>query len=397
LSEQGNEQMARTRESSGRPLRRPTLAPLLRLVSGLDPAETNALMSGWSDEAAAEVIELARIHQVEAWLAGCAPAEQECWHQLHAQRQRFAAARMRDGVEIDAFAEVMKTLDTPWAVLKGAALARTVYPRPQLRFGVDLDVLVPAPSVLDVVTELQARGYELLDLNWPLMLATRPGELKVRSARGVLIDLHWSIVNDARVRSHFKMRTDELLARRRVFDDGMAALSDVDQFLHVAVHAALSGGNRLSWLMDIGLSALAVTDWPAVTRRSSEAGIGPLLRVMLDRTTRYLRLGECADARPARNRSAWPVISQLVDRISPLRPDYDRPALNRSLARSTRRTAFSSMAELARHGSLWLRSGAPRAVDDREWLDPASANSAMYAVDDPAARSRFFQQIAEDA
>ena len=60
---------------------------------------------------------------------------------LAEQRSRFLAEIARTRSVIVELGTVLGQLGVVWVVLKGPALAYTVYPRPDLRSFVDLDVL----------------------------------------------------------------------------------------------------------------------------------------------------------------------------------------------------------------------------------------------------------------
>src|SRR5262249_5413405 len=147
---------------------------------------------------------------------------------------------------VSTLREELKRLDCAWLVLKGPALAHSVYPRPDLRQGVDLDVLVPPARFGDVLVALEAAGFTLLDRNWPLVAARVPGELRIRAPQGVLVDLHWAVLDDPALHRPFRLPVPGLLERARWLDRaGCCALSAVDQLVHLGVHGALSGANRL--------------------------------------------------------------------------------------------------------------------------------------------------------
>ncbi|HET6210271.1 MAG TPA: nucleotidyltransferase family protein, partial [Jatrophihabitans sp.] len=318
------------------------------------------LLAGRTVEQAGALTGLAREHGVEAWLAGCAPLAEPAWSELAGQRPRFLAAQARTLAAVREFGALIDPAGIDWVVLKGPALAHSVYPRPDLRHYVDLDLLVPPAGFERTLAVLEAAGYQLVDRNWPLLARELPGELRLRSARGVLLDLHWSIFNDAGRRAAFNAPTADLLAGRRVLAPaGFPALSATDQLVHAGVHAALSGGNRLGWLLDVHLAAARQTDWPAVVAAARRMGAGPSLALVLGRTSRLLDtalpagvLAELAGGR------SWLAMAAVLDRLSPLQPDPARPALARSVARSVRGTGPASARELGRHAWLWMRSGA---------------------------------------
>ena len=61
----------------------------------------------------------------------------------------YAAARaMRSGRQIQVVVDALEAAGIPSVLLKGPALARTVYPDPALRQSVDIDLLVRPGDVL---------------------------------------------------------------------------------------------------------------------------------------------------------------------------------------------------------------------------------------------------------
>jgi hypothetical protein len=178
---------------------------------------------------------------------------------------------------------------------------------------------------------------------------------------------------------------------------GFPTLSATDQLVHAGIHAALSGANRLGWLLDVHLAA-AGADWPAVIGTARRIGAGPSLAVVLGRTSQLLATSTPADvlAELAGGRG-WLAVAGTLDRLSPLQPDPTRPALARSVARSVRATGPASARELVRHAWLWLRSGAGRRYVRPPWLDAENPVSAMADVPDPAARASYLAAVASSS
>ena len=235
---------------------------------------------------------------------------------------------------------------------------------------------------------LQRDGWRLIDRNWPLLMTSRPGQLRLVSPSGSLLDLHWHLLNNPRLRGEFPISSKEILARRRVLPSGLPSLDAVDQLVHLAIHGALSGANRLSWLADAGLAARSFNDWSAVDDVAAAFGAracaqpDPAAGAPMARDS-VLPSGT-ADA-------AWQALCRTVDRISPLVADPDRPAAGRSFARSVRATPARSVAEFARHGLAFARTGARRRSSPL--ADPANPASPLHVVDDPHARERYLATV----
>lgn len=343
-------------------------------------------------EQLAWLIPLARAHGVEAWLAGHAPRG-EAWGALHEQRARFAAARVRALAELQAVGAVLDKINCPWAVLKGQALAEDAYPRPYLRYGLDDDVLVPAARFGDVIEALTAVGWTLLDRNWPLIRRILPGELRLQSPRGRLLDLHWHLLDAPKLRDAYVLPTEPLLARRRAISSGLPALDPADQLVHVAVHAAQSGATRLSWLLDTILSLRASPDWGCVTRAVRQARAQHALALVVARANRWLATpSPDVGAGPA-----WWAVCRAVDRLSPLGARPDAPSLARSFARSTMPGTLASVAELVRHGSAWTGAGRPQTPQMPANRSASDPRSPLHPVPDVVAQRQYLAIIEASA
>ena len=113
---------------------------------------------------------------------------------------------------------------------------------------------------------------------------------------GVVLDLHWSLVHHADVRARFHLPTEQLIARGRdvrVLGHPVPTLDESDTLVHVATHAAISGGHRLVWLADLDaairrLDGVPDAGWDGLVQRARDAGAGLVLAVMLDRSRRAL-------------------------------------------------------------------------------------------------------------
>lgn len=352
-------------------------------LAALDPAVVETL------------VRVARAHGVEAWLARWAPSSTDEWEPLAQQRLRFAAASVRQLGRLRELDGIFAGLGCPWAVLKGRAVAEDVYPRPDMRNSVDVDALVPPERLGDVLAGLEAHGWSLLDRNWPFMAEVVPGELRVQAPSGDLLDLHWHLVSSPVRRGWVRLPTAELLARRRPLPSGLPALHPIDQLLHLVLHGASSGGNRMMWLLDVELSARRVGSWPDVAAAAKASGTENSLVLMLMRAGHVL--GTSPPIGALSSGWGWRAACRVVDRRSPVRPDPDDPAIARSFARSARESTRASLGEFARHARAWLRTGAKRTRDWGPMIDPDSPGSALHVVDDDDARNRYLAAVADSA
>ena len=371
---------------------------LASLVSTTTADTRRTLLEPLSPSEIGAVHAVARAHGVEPWLACSVPSPDGAWAAVAEQRLGFAAAHVRELAALREIDAILADLDCPWLVVKGRALAEDLYPRPDMRHNVDMDVLVPPTRFGDVLNALQDHRWRLLDRNWPLAAAMVPGELRLRSPRGDLLDLHWHLLASPAMRAQFRLPTSHLLGRRRWLASGLPVLHEVDQLVHLGAHGALSGADRLVWLLDAGLAARRISDWDAVASATRDASLGCLLALVLARGRHVLGTPAPPKALSRMGASpAWRLACRVVDRVSPLGSQPDRPALARSFARSARRSTTASLLEIASHGLAWLRSGARRTRPASPLADPHDERSPLYVADDAAAMNLYLAVVEESA
>lgn len=206
---------------------------------------------------------------------------------VDASRRRQAITSLQTKADLQTLAETLDAAAMPWAVVKGPAVAGSLYPDPLLRQYVDLDVLVSRHDMAAAVALLEGTGARLLDRNWPLIAASGCGELTLRMSRGSVLDLHWTVVNDRRQRATLRVPTGDLLHATRMLDmtgTPFPALLREEQLIHLAVHAFVSGGRRLAWLTDVALAAGDGPDWDRVLVLARRWGVQGAVGAILQRT-----------------------------------------------------------------------------------------------------------------
>ena len=272
-----------------------------------------------------------------------------------------------------------------WVVIKGPVLAELVYRDPGLRTYHDLDLLVEPSRFLDVVTQLELNGAKLLDRNWKTIRREAFGELHLLLEAGLMLDLHWSLVTIYRART--AMSSTEMLARReRIALAGVPAwsLDPVDRLLHLAVHAALSGADKLVWIKDIDLAAgLPGMNWDAVAERAERWDVAAPVGLMLSRAAATLGTW-VPEGLPDRLLGRYYAgLARLVDRIS-----LWQHALGRVTTPSL--LLSRSIGQGPVGGAAWLIRRSVRALDPRE----PRASLAFTPRGDAADRDAFFEAVA---
>jgi Uncharacterised nucleotidyltransferase len=281
-----------------------------------------------------------------------------------------------------------------WVVVKGPHLAEMAY-HGSARSYSDLDVVVPAGQfrkALDVVT---AQGARTIDRNWDLIVRDPRGQLHLAFGPDIGLDLHWHLVNLSHQRYRFAIPMEELFGRRRRVQLGSVGawvLDPTDSVLHVTLHAALAGGHRLGWLIDIERSVANFgPDWETLLARChawhTELPVASLLnraREVLDAAVPPDVVRELCGGRAGR---------LLVQSLRKWTPNGSLPgggSVGRALTRSLRDGYPATAAELARSTYEMLQ----RQLDPREfWLDPDDPRNVLYRSGDGDGLERYLKTV----
>lgn len=275
------------------------------------------------------------------------------------------ATQLRAAVELAAVARAFESTAVRWLVVKGPVLAEVVYRRPGVRTYTDLDVLVHPDDLGSAVAALEDARFRLVDRNWELISRSGRGEINLEIPGGGLLDLHWHLVNDRRIRRVFDLDVRSMFERARTVDLGglrVPTLDEIDTVVHLALHASLSGGHRLVWFLDLQQAVGHCESAPDDLYRRAEAmGVGLVLEVMLSRAAHYV--DETLEVRAAPGAGTIPAWSALCRRVS-----RSAPPLGVTAGRHTGRLVFSStrsttgrsvQAALRLAADEWLPFGEP--------------------------------------
>jgi hypothetical protein len=279
-------------------------------------------------------------------------------------------------------------------VAKGPALVATSYSGPEMRAYVDLDLLVRPRDVRAAVQALEAAGCRLLDVNWPVLIANETRELRVEGPAGGAIDLHWSL--GAHVESPGPSVAALLGRSVRVGGEaGFRTLSPADLVVHVAVHAADSGGHRMLWLADVrgavnhALGAVTVGDVLDVAR---EWGAVPATSLMARRTHDLLGAEEVCGLAAAVRPGPWTALVASSERVAPPLLAGEGGSLSRLVARSCRRTPAASLFAAGRKSWVWATSGRHLPPGAEIMNDATDPRSPIHPVADSGA-AEFFSWV----
>lgn len=243
-----------------------TPKPLIDLLLGNRPASTLT-----SDEART-IDQSAAFHGVDGLI----------WQQLRKQQaedhpgfaQLARRARLQSQWELSHSAAVadlvsqFEEAEIPVLLLKGTALAYSVYPAPALRSRGDTDLLIEAKDRQRTAAVLAQAGFKSTGPTRPSDLQAGYERIDPSGARHV-IDLHWAVNNSPLLENVWTFEELEARSHRLPALSPLArGLSKVDALIHACLHWAINrhvpyhygsdcraGGDRLIWLYDMKLLA----------------------------------------------------------------------------------------------------------------------------------------------
>ncbi|MGH2411873.1 MAG: nucleotidyltransferase domain-containing protein, partial [Chloroflexota bacterium] len=203
---------------------------------------------------------------------------------LKARMWRVAAARLLCESVLGALLDTAASQGIEVLVLKGAALAHDLYPRPELRPYGDLDILCRPVDFPRLAGALIEAGYRREDPNDAAGLRPPLDSCRRRNfidpSGEVLIEVHLDVLGlglPARHRNDF-WRETRIIDNRRL---PIRTLSPTHQLLHLAVHVHSHCYSRLIWLIDLDLLIRKygeVIEWERLPRLARDEGVGVVLR-----------------------------------------------------------------------------------------------------------------------
>ncbi len=174
--------------------------------------------------------------------------------------------------------------------LKGAALARTMYPDRFTRPCCDIDILVRPGDVSRARVALETAGYACKYPNFDVSRSFFCEEVyhdKWHGGKYIAVELHWNLTAFPALNRHFDI--EDYFRRSIAIRAGnrwVSAMDAADSVIYLSTHlmANHSGSVRLSWINDIALLCrhlTATNGWEELSRRVFESGTGFMIRPVL--------------------------------------------------------------------------------------------------------------------
>ena len=282
-------------------------------------------------------------------------------------------------------------------VLKGAALAETLYPRPGLRPFGDIDVLVRPEDAARARTLLEDLGYTVAPAVWEALEngADTQANFFKHTPRGVVVvELHTDLLSNGFFRGHVQLDADGLWLRARparLADTDALVLGPEDQLLHLCLHLAGHYFFAPQSLRDIDLLCRTdALDWPQFTRLAADAHAAPLSFAALSAAATVLET---------------PVPDVVLSALAPRHGS--RRLAHLAAARASDTSPNGASTERLRFSLLWGLLGTARArrsalrrtlLPDTRWLVTHYYHSLYNDPDAPrprgfTARARLYSRL----
>lgn len=227
-------------------------------------------------------VRMVRLHRIQGlvWnsLAECRvalPLTQA--DSLSSDATAISATNLRTAVEcarlLDAFERAAMSL----LFIKGLTLGALAYPRPLLKMGWDIDLLIAPDQVLDAAELLRSQGYAPIipkgDTELESWHRARKESVWLKQEGGFHVELHTRLADNPRLIPAIDIFSPE---QEVVVANGvrLPTLRTEELFAYLCVHGASSNWFRLKWIIDLAalLHGLSPQDIAALYGRSQELG-----------------------------------------------------------------------------------------------------------------------------
>jgi Uncharacterised nucleotidyltransferase len=249
-------------------------------------------------------------------------------------------------------------------LIKGPALAASLYAPAWLREYEDLDLLIRPRDLPRAVSALQARGYAPDRPVEPGQLASRVTygvALNMFGEGRVALDLHWRLASRL-VGFPLAEEVWSRVARVELPGGSAATLQPEDALIYQAFHGSKHQWVRLNWISDLARLAAGPLDWGAAWARAERVGAARTLAIGLEVTRRLLGASSLppgsaapradpqaglqaaeAAARLARDDTEWPPSARLAFSYEMREDPRDRLGMLLDLVWSPRGKEWSAL------------------------------------------------------
>lgn len=204
---------------------------------------------------------------------------QKKYEQLHAHYEQSSLLNLWYSLELRRVLEATTAAQISVMVLKGADIATTLYPRPELRHFGDVDLMVRPKDLAATIAILEDLGYCYhQEYRFEVISRQRAGFVYVKEViNGYLVfEIHTALHSNE---MGVSFDTALIWERARSIAVGGVSIYGMgleDLFLYLCWHYRSHAFSRLIWLYDIAILLLRCSsqlDWPLVYRLAFEQGL----------------------------------------------------------------------------------------------------------------------------
>lgn len=239
------------------------LAACADFPAGAQMAEKLTELAGRIDDWA-KFEQTARRHQLQGFaharLASIDSVPEKFKERLTAEARQRATLNLRQAKATGELHHLLRNSGIKNLVLKGLPLSASLYQSLTIKRSGDIDLLVDPGDVPRTLDLLDQEGYVAMETGRPLSdrqisaVMRHFKEITLRNDRGLIIDLHWRLVDAASLlRDLDPFENARHVAIENVGE--IAVLGEADEFAYLCVHGALSEWSRLKWLSDVNAFA----------------------------------------------------------------------------------------------------------------------------------------------
>jgi len=148
--------------------------------------------------------------------------------------------------ELSQISECFEGREIPLVVVKGLALAETVYRNVALRPMADVDLLVEKRNLPEVMKAFSKLGFEILPqekeitLKYMNELHLVKHQENIKHLPSLIVNIHWDLTAPIRFRGATKTNTRQMIERAqptKIANSNVLVMTPEDQILHVIYHA----------------------------------------------------------------------------------------------------------------------------------------------------------------
>lgn len=226
---------------------------------------------------------LARFHRVQGLVSDClrstdTPVPSAVADALGADTESIVAANLHIAAECRELRSEFETAGISLLFVKGLTVGALAYPKPLLKMGWDIDLLIGPDRLADAVELLRRRGYRQVvptegtdAQSWH----RRRKESEWSLGPGLHVELHTRLADNVRLIPRLNVNSPRQLVQIMP-GTSLPTLAGDELFAYLCVHGASSAWFRLKWITDLAaiLHRVEAQGIERLYERSQKLGAG---------------------------------------------------------------------------------------------------------------------------